>query len=38
VFKVGKVPIKLQIGAYYNVTTPQYGAKWQVHSEFAVIF
>jgi hypothetical protein len=24
----GKLPVKLSIGGYYNVVTPQYGAKW----------
>ncbi len=34
----GKLPVKLSLGAYYNVVTPQYGAKWQVQSVVAVIF
>ena len=34
----GKLPIRLQVGAYYNVATPQHGATWQMHSELAVIF
>jgi hypothetical protein len=34
----GKLPVKFAIGAYYNVVTPQFGAKWQFLSEVAVIF
>jgi hypothetical protein len=34
----GKLPVKLSIGGYYNVVTPQYGAKWQLQSVFAAIF
>jgi len=34
----GKLPVKFSLGAYYNVVTPQYGAKWQIQSVVAVIF
>jgi hypothetical protein len=34
----GKLPVKLSLGAYYNVVTPQYGARWQRQSVVAVIF
>ncbi len=34
----GKLPVKFQLGAYYNVVTPQYGARWQILSVVAVIF
>ena len=27
----GKLPIKLEAGAYYNIVTPQFGARWQLH-------
>jgi hypothetical protein len=38
-FKVGgKLPVKLSFGGYYNVVTPQYGARWQLQSVVAVIF
>ena len=26
----GKLPVKVSLGGYYNVVTPQYGAKWQL--------
>ena len=34
----GKLPVKLSFGGYYNVVTPQYGARWQLQSVLAVIF
>ena len=34
----GKLPIKMSLGAYYNVVTPQYGARWTVQTVLAVIF
>ena len=34
----GKLPVKLQIGGFYNVVTPQFGARWQLQSTVAVIF
>jgi hypothetical protein len=34
----GKLPVKVEIGGYYNVVTPQYGARWQLLTEVAVIF
>ena len=39
VIKLGdKLPVKFSIGGYYNVVTPQYGARWQLQSVVAVIF
>ncbi len=34
----GKLPVKLSLGGYYNVVTPQYGARWQLYTAAAVIF
>jgi len=34
----GKLPVKIEIGGYYNVVTPQFGARWQLLTEVAVIF
>ena len=34
----GELPVKLSIGGYYNVVTPQYGAKWTLQTVVAVIF
>jgi hypothetical protein len=38
VIRLGKIPVKLSLGAYYNVLTPQYGAKWTLQTVVAVIF
>ena len=37
VFRVGKLPINLLIGAYYNVVKPQYGADWQFRTQLVLI-
>ncbi len=34
----GKLPVNFLLGAYYNVVTPQYGARWQLRSQIALIF
>jgi hypothetical protein len=38
VIRVGKLPVKLSIGAYYNAVTPQYGATWTLQTVVAFIF
>jgi hypothetical protein len=38
VIRLGKVPVKLSVGAYYNAVTPEYGAKWTLQTVVAVIF
>ncbi len=35
---IGKLPVKMSVGAYYNVVTPQNGGTWQIKSVLAVIF
>ena len=37
VFRIGKLPINVQIGAYYNVVTPQYGADWQLRTQLTPV-
>jgi hypothetical protein len=34
----GKLPVKFSLGGYYNVVTPQHGARWTTESIVAVIF
>ena len=36
--KIGKLPVKLSAGVYYNIVTPQYGARWQFSTAVAMIF
>src|SRR5208337_1705108 len=38
VFKVGKLPINVLLGAYYNIVKPQYGAAWQLRTQLTLIF
>ena len=38
VMRIGKLPIKWSVGGYYNVVTPQYGARWTLQTTFALIF
>ncbi len=38
VFKVGKLPINVLIGAYYNLVEPTYGGDWQLRSQVTLIF
>jgi hypothetical protein len=34
----GKLPLNLQLGAYYNVVTPREGADWQLRFQIQVLF
>ena len=38
VFRVGKLPINLQVGAYYNLVKPTYGGDWQLRTQLTLIF
>ena len=38
VFKVGKLPINVLIGAYYNLVKPTYGGDWQLRTQLTLIF
>jgi hypothetical protein len=38
VFKIGKQPINVLFGAYYNLVTPQYGPDWQLRTQVTFIF
>ena len=34
----GKLPVNLQIGAYYNALRPEFGATWQLRTQVTLIF
>lgn len=36
--KIGKLPVNLLIGAYYNAIRPTYGADWQLRTQMTLIF
>jgi len=38
IFNIGKQPINGQIGAYYNVETPEFGPDWQLRLQFQFLF
>lgn len=38
VIKIGKLPVNLSIGAYYNAIRPIDGADWQIRSQITLIF
>jgi len=38
IVKLGRLPINLSLGAYYNVLRPEYGSTWQVRSQVTFIF
>jgi hypothetical protein len=38
VFRLGKVPVNSQLGAYYNVVRPDDGATWQLRVQVQFMF
>ncbi|WP_296707321.1 hypothetical protein [Rhodoblastus sp.] len=38
VIKIGKLPVNLMVGAYYNVIRPDLGADWQLRTQVTFIF
>lgn len=38
IVRIGKLPVKFDVGAYYNVATPQYGARRSLKTLVAFIF
>lgn len=38
IFHLGKLPVNTQIGGYYNVVTPDYGADWQLRVQVQFMF
>ena len=38
VFRLGKLPINVQIGAYYNIVKPTYAGDWQLRTQLTLIF
>ena len=34
----GKLPVNLQIGAYYNALRPEFGSTWQLRTQVTLIF
>jgi hypothetical protein len=38
IFKFGKLPVNMQIGAYYNVGRPEFAANWTVRAQVQFMF
>jgi hypothetical protein len=38
IFHFGKLPVNSQIGAYYNVEKPEFGADWQLRAQVQLMF
>jgi len=38
IFHFGKLPVNAQIGAYYNVVKPDFGADWQLRAQVQLMF
>ncbi len=38
IFHLGRLPLKAQIGAYYNVVKPDDGANWQLRAQVQLMF
>ncbi len=38
IFKFGKLPVNIQIGAYYNVVRPDFSNNWQIRAQVQFLF
>ena len=38
VMKLGKQPVNLQLGAFYNVVRPDFASRWQIRFQFTLMF
>jgi hypothetical protein len=38
IFHIGKLPVNTQLGAYYNVVTPDNGPDWQIRAQVQFMF
>jgi hypothetical protein len=37
-FKIGKLPVNTQIGAYYNVVRPDFASNWAIRAQVQFMF
>jgi hypothetical protein len=37
-FRIDKLPVNMQVHAFYNVETPRGGAKWQARLQVQLLF
>jgi hypothetical protein len=38
IFHFGKLPVNMQVAAYYNVAKPDFGANWQIRAQVQLMF
>ena len=38
IFHFGKLPVNMQVAAYYNVVRPDFGANWQIRAQMQLMF
>ena len=38
IFHFGKLPVNAQVGAYYNIVKPDFGANWQIRAQVQLMF
>jgi hypothetical protein len=38
IFRFGKLPVNMQVAAYYNVASPQFGGNWQLRAQAQFMF
>jgi hypothetical protein len=38
IFHLGKLPMNMQLGGYYNIVRPDYGANWQLRFQVSFMF
>ncbi len=38
IFRIGKLPLNCQVGAFYNVVTPEFGADWSTRIQIQLLF
>ena len=38
IFHLGKLPVNVQLAAYYNVVTPDDGPNWQIRAQLQLLF
>jgi hypothetical protein len=38
IFKVGKLPVNTQVGAYYNIVNPDFSPNWQIRLQAQLMF
>jgi hypothetical protein len=38
IFHFGKLPVNMQLGAYYNIVKPDFAANWQIRAQLQLMF